>query len=91
MYIQEVCFVANISVRVDEKMKKEMERLKQVNWSEVIRVAIKERLNQEKQKNLAKAVLINEKIRKIAPKGYDSTSVIREWRERRSQGPERPT
>ena len=83
--------MANISVRVDEKMKKEMERLKQVNWSEVIRVAIKERLNQEKQKNLAKAVLINEKIRKIAPKGYDSTSVIREWRERRSQGPERPT
>ena len=84
MYIQEVKFVVNISVRVDDKLKKEMERLKQVNWSEVIRVAIKERLNQESQKNLAKAVLINEKIRKVAPKGYDSTSIIREWRDRRS-------
>jgi Arc/MetJ-type ribon-helix-helix transcriptional regulator len=83
--------MANISVRVDEKMKKEMERLKQVNWSEIIRVAIKERLDQEKQKNLAKAVLINEKIRKTAPIGYDSTSVIREWRDRRSQSPEGPT
>ena len=81
--------MANISVRVDEKMKKEMERLKQVNWSEVIRVAIKERLDQEKQKNLAKAVLINEKIRKKAPKGYDSTRIIREWRDRRSQSTER--
>ena len=76
--------MVNISVRVDEKMKKEMERLNQVNWSEVIRAAIKERLNQEKQKNLAKAVLINEKIRKTAPKGYDSTKVIREWRDRKN-------
>ncbi len=82
--------MANISVRVDEKMKKEMEQLKQVNWNEVIRTAIKERLNQEKQKNLAKAVLINEKIRKTAPEGYDSTKVIREWREKRNYGPERP-
>ena len=74
-----------ISVRVDERMKKEMERLSEVNWSEVIRIAIKERLDQEKQKNLAKAVLINEKIRKKAPNGYDSTRIIREWRERKSQ------
>lgn len=77
--------MVNISVRVDERMKKEMERLSEVNWSEVIRIAIKERLDQEKQKNLAKAVLINEKIRKKAPNGYDSTRIIREWRERKSQ------
>ncbi|MFX1286597.1 MAG: hypothetical protein ACFFB5_23370 [Promethearchaeota archaeon] len=83
--------MANISVRVDARMKKEMERLKQVNWSEVIRVAIKERLDQEKQKNLAKAVLINEKIRRKAPSGYDSTKIIREWRDRRSQSTERST
>ena len=83
--------MANISVRVDEKMKKEMERLKQVNWSEIIRIAIKDRLDQEKQKNLAKAVLINEKIRKTAPIGYNSTNIIREWRDRSSQGTERST
>jgi Arc/MetJ-type ribon-helix-helix transcriptional regulator len=83
--------MVNISVRVDERMKKEMERLTQVNWSEVIRIAIKERLDQEKQKNLAKAVLINEKIRKKAPSGYDSTRIIREWRDRRSQSTEKST
>ncbi len=75
--------MANISVRVDDKMKKEMEHLKQVNWSEIIREAIKSRISQEKQRNLAKAVLLNEKIRKTAPKGYDSTIIIREWRDRR--------
>lgn len=83
--------MVNISVRVDERMKKEMERLTQVNWSEVIRIAIKERLDQEKQKNLAKAVLINEKIRKKAPSGYDSARIIREWRDRRSQSTEKST
>ncbi len=76
--------MANISVRIDEKMKKEMEQMRQVNWSEIIREAIRDRLNQEKQKNLAKAVLINERIRKKAPIGYDSTDIIREWREIRS-------
>ncbi|MHA2247085.1 MAG: ribbon-helix-helix protein, CopG family [Candidatus Hodarchaeales archaeon] len=76
--------MANISVRIDEKMKKEMEQMRQVNWSEIIREAIRDRLNQEKQKNLAKAVLINERIRKKAPIGYDSTDIIRVWREIRS-------
>lgn len=83
MYIRVIKLV-NISVRVDEKLKKEMEELKEVNWSEIIREAIRLRINQEEQKNLAKAVLLNEKIRKSAPKGYDSTNIIREWRERRN-------
>ncbi len=69
--------MANISVRVDDETKKEMEKLKQVNWSEIIREAIKNRIDQEFQNNLAKAVLSNEKIRKKAPEGYDSTNIIR--------------
>ncbi len=73
--------MVNISVRVDDDMKKKMENLKQVNWSEIIREAIKKRIDQESQKNLAKAVLYNEQIRKVAPKDYDSTEVIRKWRE----------
>ena len=81
MYIH-VNTVVNISVRVDEKLKNKMERLGEVNWSEIIREAIRTRINQENQRNLAKAVLINEKIRKNAIKGYDSASIIREWRER---------
>lgn len=76
--------MANISVRVDEELKKEMEQMKHVNWSEVIRKAIQEYVTQKEQKNLAKAVLLTERIRKIAPEGYDSTRTIREWREKRN-------
>ncbi len=75
--------MANISVRVDQELKKEMERLKDVNWSEIIREAIRTRITEEKQRNLAKAVLINEQIRKSAVEGYDSTLLIREWRDSR--------
>ena len=75
--------MVNISVRLDKKLKKEMEKYKEVNWSEVIREAIRAHLKQEKQRNLAKAVLLNEKIRKKAPEGYDSVNIISEWRERR--------
>jgi Arc/MetJ-type ribon-helix-helix transcriptional regulator len=75
--------MVNISVRVDDELKKEMEQHKEVNWSEIIREAIRSHLKQEKQRNLAKAVLINEKIRKKASEDYDSTEIIREWREKR--------
>jgi len=72
-----------ISVRVNEEIKKRMEKLKHINWSEVIRKAIIEVLEEEEGRNLARAVLLNEKIRKKAPKGWNSTEVIRFWREHR--------
>jgi len=37
----------------------------------------------EHEKNVVEAVLINEKLRGKAPKGWDSTEVIRAWRSRR--------
>ena len=73
--------MAIISVRVSEEIKKRMEKLKHINWSEVIRKAIIEVLEEEEGRNLARAVLLNEKIRKKAPKGWSSTEVIRFWRE----------
>ncbi len=72
-----------ISVRVDEDLKKKMEKMKQVNWSEIVRKAIKEKIEQQGHKNIAKAVLINEEIRKRAPSEFDSTVIIRQWRETR--------
>ena len=62
--------MAIISVRVSEEIKKRMEKLKHINWSEVIRKAIIEVLEEEEGRNLARAVLLNEKIRKRAPKGW---------------------
>ncbi len=75
--------MVNISVRIDKALKEKMEQLKEVNWSEIIREAIKVRINQENQRNLAKAVLINEQIRKSATQDYDSALIIREWRDTR--------
>lgn len=73
--------VSIITVRVDSQTKKKMEQLKDINWSEVIRKAIREKIEGTPQSNLALAVLLNERIRIKAPKGYDSTSVIRQWRD----------
>ena len=66
-----------ISFRVPKELKRRMEELKHINWSEILRRAIKETLEREKSRSLAKAVLINERIRKKAPKGWDSTKAIR--------------
>ncbi|MFW9914524.1 MAG: hypothetical protein ACFFGZ_02840 [Candidatus Thorarchaeota archaeon] len=74
--------MANISVRVDDDLKKEMEQLKHVNCSAIIRKAIQEYISQKGNRNLSKAVLLTEKVRKAALAGYDSATVIRKWRDR---------
>jgi len=75
--------MAIISVRVSDEIKKRMDRLKHINWSEVIRRAIIKTLEEEEGRNLARAVLLNEKVRKKAPKGWSSVETIRYWREHR--------
>jgi Arc/MetJ-type ribon-helix-helix transcriptional regulator len=72
-----------VTVRVDEKLKREMERLTYINWSEVIRTAMEQRIKAEGERNLAEAVLLNERLRKKAPEGWDSTRVIKRWRQKR--------
>ncbi len=71
------------SVRIEKEIKERMKKLRHIDWSEVVRAAIIETLEKEEGRNLAKAVLITEKIRKKAPKGWNSVEVIRYWRERR--------
>ncbi len=71
-----------VSVRVPEDIKKKMNELSWINWSEVLRKAIIETINQEKSHNIAKAVLITEKLRRKAPAGWNSIEEIRKWRMR---------
>ena len=70
-----------VTVRVDEETKKRMNRLRHVNWSGVLRDAIDRKLNEESSRDLAQAVLLTDKVRKKAPPGWNSTEVIRYWRE----------
>ncbi len=71
------------SISLPESLKREMEAT-EVNWSAYLREAIANRLKWEAERNVAEAVLLNEKLRRRAPKGWDSARVIREWRSRRS-------
>lgn len=75
--------MTNISVRIDPELKEKMDSLKHLNWSEIIRKAIKSEIQNETEINKAKAVLLNEKIRKIAPKNFNSVDIIRKFREDR--------
>jgi Arc/MetJ-type ribon-helix-helix transcriptional regulator len=72
-----------LTVKVDEELRERMKKLKHVNWSEVIRESIRKKIEEENGRNIAEAVLLNEKLRKPAPKGWDSTKVIRGWRLKR--------
>ncbi len=75
--------MTNISVRIDPDLKERMDKFKDLNWSAVIRDAIKKRIENETERNLAKAVLINERIIKKAPKDFNSSDIIRRFREER--------
>ena len=75
--------MANFSVRIDPELKKKMDSIKHLNWSEIIRKAIRSEIQNESEINKAKAVLLNEKIRKIAPENFNSVDIIRKFREER--------
>lgn len=72
-----------LTVKVDEELRERMKKLRYVNWSEVIRGAIRKKIEEEDGRDIAEAVLINERLRRVAPRGWDSAKVIREWRSRR--------
>jgi Arc/MetJ-type ribon-helix-helix transcriptional regulator len=74
---------STITIRIDPEIKKRMRRYSYINWSEVVRRAILEKLEEEEKKNVAEALLINEKLRRKAPKGWNSVEVIRRWRGQR--------
>ena len=75
--------MTNISIRIDPELKEKMDALKHLNWSEIIRNAIKLEIQNKNEMNKAKAVLLNEKIRKIAPENFNSLDIIHKFREER--------
>ncbi len=72
-----------ITVRVDDETKKKMSQMHHVNWSSVLREAIDKKIREESNRDLARAVILTDKVRKKAPSGWNSTEVIRYWREHR--------
>ena len=71
-----------ITVRIDEETKKMMDKIN-INWSEAIRQAIRRTIEEEREKNLAKAVLINERIKKKSRGELKAEDIIRRFRDER--------
>jgi predicted transcriptional regulator len=71
-----------ITVKVDEELKRKMDSI-DINWSEYIREAIRQRIEMEERKNAAKKLLEELKVGKHAvPRGFINRA-IREMRETR--------
>jgi hypothetical protein len=52
------------------------------NWSELIREMIVQRFEEEGQPNIAEAVILNERVRRPAPKGWNALKEIKQRRRR---------
>ena len=73
-----------ITVRIDEDMKRKMDKLRHINWSEVIRSAIARRIEEEMRRRIDRrrllwASAITESLRRRAI-GWSSVGEIRRWR-----------
>jgi predicted DNA-binding protein len=69
------------TITLPESLKERMSRTG-TNWSEFVREAISHRLQEEGQPNMAEAIILNERVRRTAPKGWNSLSEIKRWRRR---------
>src|SRR5437762_4819378 len=72
-----------VTLRVDDKMKHEMDRLEGINWSEILRGTIREVLDRETRRNRLEAARSMDRLRRKARPGWDSTAFIRGVRDSR--------
>jgi hypothetical protein len=72
-----------LTIRVDEDLKRAMDRLRDVTWSEVVRERIREVVEDRGRRNRLQALLLLERTKVKAVRGYDPTETIRSWRNRR--------
>jgi len=84
--------LAIVTVRLDEQLKQKMKKLRHVNWSEVIRTAINERISQEETlasqrsvdvASLRKAMADQDRLRSKTTGTWSGAEEIRKWRELR--------
>ena len=83
-----VSMVEVVSARVDEETRRKMRRLRHVNWSEVVREAIQEKIRLEDRKRVRDLAEVSEALRLMGlmrrPRsGFDGMEEIRRWRELR--------
>ncbi|MGI0014950.1 MAG: hypothetical protein ACREBU_16140 [Nitrososphaera sp.] len=80
-----------ITVKVDEDLKRRMASHADLNWSEIVRAAIEERLRAEEttrkkkldRPRLQEAIAMSDRIREKTSGNWSVTEEIRRWRELR--------
>lgn len=80
--------MAIVNFRVDEEIKKKMDRLKHLNWSEILRQYVSKVVEEEEKKSLAKkdfrrikrSIKIIHKLRLRSPKDWKGAEVVMYWR-----------
>jgi len=73
---------STITIKVEKELKEKMKEIK-INWSEYIREAIRQKIEQEERKRVAEKLLQDLKAKKhVVPKGFINKS-IRELRDTR--------
>jgi hypothetical protein len=84
--------LALITVRIDDRLKDKMKRMRHVNWSEVIRAAIAERISLEEsamKRNsidldlLERAMTDQDRLRDRTSGTWSGSEEIQKWRELR--------
>ena len=76
-----------ITLRVDDQLKRKMEQMSDVNWSEVARKAFEQKITESELWQPIDVKLLREASKDIDSlrrnaRGWDSTAEIRRWRER---------
>jgi len=71
------------TITLPSALKEKMDRSDE-NWSQVIREMIRQRIDEEGRSDMAEAVILNEKVKRPAPKDWSSLQVIKQWRKRTS-------
>ena len=69
-----------MNFRISNELKEKMKRMTHINWSEVLRHTIEKLIETEEKKNVALAVLINERNLITPDENWNSTEEIRKWR-----------
>ncbi|MEM1582658.1 MAG: VapB-type antitoxin [Candidatus Bathyarchaeia archaeon] len=69
-----------ITVRIQKNLKERMDKLTHVNWSEIIRRAIEEKVREEEVKQ---ALMVMDEISSKAKPEKPTAEIIREFRDKR--------
>ncbi len=82
LYVHTYCAysMVSITVRISKEVKQKMNQLRGVNWSEVVRRAIEEEIRKTRMREASRRI---DALREKSKIEWDSTEVIRQWRERR--------